>query len=137
MSEMALTADHLIVIGRGRLIADASMQEFIETGSAERVLVRSRDDATLAARLGEGGATVEPAEGTGLLVAGLSSTAVGEVALAAGIALEELTPQRASLEQAFMELTRDSVDYTAGMEPVVAAGVAAGVAHPFPQERNQ
>jgi len=55
MSEMALTADHLIVIGRGRLIADASMQEFIETGSAERVLVRSRDDATLAARLGERG----------------------------------------------------------------------------------
>lgn len=133
MSEMALTADHLIVIGRGRLIADASMQEFIETGSTEGVLVRSRDDTTLAARLGERGATVEPAEGIGLLVTGLSSTAVGEVALAAGIALEELTPQRASLEQAFMELTRDSVDYTAEMEPAVAAGVA----HQSPQERNQ
>jgi len=63
MSEMALTADRLIVIGRGRLIADAGMHEFIETGSIEHVLVRSRDDASLAARLVERGVAVERAEG--------------------------------------------------------------------------
>jgi len=120
MSEMALTADHLIVIGRGQLIADTSMKEFIETGSIDQVLVRSRDDNALAARLVEHGTTLERPDGGGLLVSGVTSSVVGEIAFGAGIILDELTPQRASLEQAFMELTRDSVDYSADSGPASA-----------------
>ncbi len=115
MSEMALTADHLIVIGRGRLIADTSMADFIDAGSNEQTLVRSRDDAALASRLGEAGLTVRPGDSGGLICAGPGIDRIGEVALDARIVLDELTPLRASLEEAFMELTRDSVDYVASV----------------------
>jgi ABC-2 type transport system ATP-binding protein len=111
---MALTADHLIVIGRGRLIADSSVEEVIDAGSRQSVLVRSRDDAALAARLEALGAGVVPAPAGGLLVSGTGPGAVGEAALAAAIVLEELTPQRVSLEEAFMELTRGEVEFAAG-----------------------
>ena len=114
MSEMALTADHLIVIGRGRLIADSSVEEVIEAGSRQSVLVRSREDSALAARLEALGAGVVPAPAGGLLVSGTEPGAVGEAALAAAIVLEELTPQRVSLEEAFMELTRGEVEFAAG-----------------------
>lgn len=112
MSEMALTADHLLVIGKGKLIADTGIAE-LTAGSEQRVLVRSRDDQTLAGRLTGRGATVAPADGGGLDVRGVPAGTVGEEALAAGIVVEELTPHRTSLEEAFMELTRDSVEYTA------------------------
>jgi ABC-2 type transport system ATP-binding protein len=115
MSEMALTAQHLIVIGRGKLIADTSVEEFIESSSQRSVLVRSPSVAALTERLVGAGATVKAADDGALEVVGLDAAAVGELALAGGIALHELTPQRASLEEAFMELTRDSVEYsTAG-----------------------
>lgn len=114
MSEMALTADHLVVIGRGRLIAAAAVGDFIDAGSTEEVLVRSRDDTTLRAKLTEQGFVVRPADPTGLIVSGTGSSTVGEVAFAARIVLDELTPKRASLEEAFMEMTRDSVDFAAG-----------------------
>ncbi|MHB1710747.1 MAG: ABC transporter ATP-binding protein [Acidimicrobiales bacterium] len=111
MSEMALTADHLVVIGRGRLIADTSVEEFVSRSSQQSVLVRSRDDDGLARRLVETGAGVSrPATG-GLDVTGITSADVGELAAAAGIVLHELSPQRASLEEAFMEMTTDSVEY--------------------------
>jgi ABC-2 type transport system ATP-binding protein len=113
MSEMALTADHLVVIGRGRLIADTSVEEFVSRSSQQSVLVRSTDDVTLAALLAPAGAMITHPAGGGLDVTGLTSTEVGQVALQAGIALSELTPQRASLEEAFMELTKDSVEYQA------------------------
>jgi ABC-2 type transport system ATP-binding protein len=113
MSEMALTADHLVVIGRGRLIADTSVEEFVSRSSQQSVLVRSTDDVTLAALLAPAGAMITHPAGGGLDVTGLTSTEVGQVALRAGIALSELTPQRASLEEAFMELTKDSVEYQA------------------------
>jgi ABC-2 type transport system ATP-binding protein len=137
MSEMALTADHLVVIGRGRLIADAGVQEFIDGSSVQTVLVRSRDDATLASRLAERGATVQPATGGGLTVTGVTSSVAGEVAFGAGIVLDELTPQRASLEEAFMEMTRDSVEYAAGVGAAAPPGgplPSVESAHPFPQE---
>lgn len=115
MSEMALTADHLIVIGRGRLIADSSVEEVIRGGSRRSVLVRSRDDRGLAARLEALGAGVVPAPAGGLFVSGVEPGTVGEAALAAGIVVEELTPQRVSLEEAFMELTRGDVEFAAGI----------------------
>jgi ABC-2 type transport system ATP-binding protein len=112
MSEMALTADHLIVIGKGRLLAAAGVQEFIDQSGSQSVLVRSRNDTDLALRLAELGGTILPATGGGLDVSGISADTVGDAAFAAGIVVLELTPQRASLEEAFMEMTHDSVEYT-------------------------
>jgi ABC-2 type transport system ATP-binding protein len=113
MSEMALTADHLLVIGKGRLIAAAATREFIDASSEQSVLVRSADDEALARRIAEWGGTIKRAVGGGLDVAGIPSGAVGQVAFAAGIIVSELTPRRASLEEAFMEMTRDSVEFAA------------------------
>jgi ABC-2 type transport system ATP-binding protein len=116
MSEMALTADHLIVIGRGRLLAAAGVQEFIDGSGGQSVLVRSRDDETLAQRLLEAGGKIERPAGGGLDVTGIAADVVGELAFHAGIIVSELTPQRASLEEAFMEMTKDSVEYTSSRE---------------------
>jgi ABC-2 type transport system ATP-binding protein len=113
MGEMALTADHVLVIGRGRLVADAPMQDIVQGGPGGRVVVRSGDDTALAAALARGGAQVRSRSDGALEVAGVDAAAVGELAFAAGIVLHELTPERASLEEAFMELTRDSVDFAA------------------------
>ena len=117
MSEMALTADHLLVIGKGRLIADTSVDEFVRCSSRQSVHVRSPQAAELAARCRESGATVAgPDAGTGpdvIEITGMDSAEAGRLAAAHGIALVELTPIRASLEEAFMELTRDSVEYQA------------------------
>jgi ABC-2 type transport system ATP-binding protein len=113
MSEMALTADQLVVIGRGKLIADTSVEEFVNRSSLQSVMVRSRDDEELARRLAGVGASVARPAGGGLDVTGVTAVTVGEAAAEAGIVLYELTPQRASLEEAFMELTRDSVEYVA------------------------
>ena len=110
MSEMAMTADQVIVIGRGRLIADTSVAELVRAGSPGGVLVRSSRPADLAAALAAAGATVAAADG-GLVVTGMDAAAVGELAAARGIALAELTPRSASLEEAFMRLTDDSVEY--------------------------
>ena len=113
MSEMALTADHLVVIGKGRLIADTGVDEFIRANSEQSVLVRSPQAPDLAARLQSAGATVVGVEPGLIRVSGMESPAIGELAARDGIVLHELTPQRASLEEAFMELTRDSVEYHA------------------------
>ena len=108
MSEMALTADQIIVIGRGRFIAQGSVDDLTRT-SAGTVFVASADDARLAQRLRDAGASVAVSE-RGLDVGKVPSSAIGEIALADGIALNELTPQRASLEEVFMELTADSIE---------------------------
>ena len=118
MNEMAVTADHLIVIGRGKLIAESSTQEFIESSSEKSVLVRSPDAARLADLLAaEGGKPTarEPVNGQAgtLRVTGLDAARIGEIAAAQQIVLHELTPQLASLEEAYMELTADSVEYVA------------------------
>jgi ABC-2 type transport system ATP-binding protein len=121
MSEMALTADHLVVIGRGRLIADLPVEELTARASRSQVRVRTPDAAALAALLVGPGVTVDATTRDRLDVTGLASDAVGELARRHGLPLYELTPVRASLEDAFMELTRDAVEYRAsGVEEVVA-----------------
>jgi ABC-2 type transport system ATP-binding protein len=123
MSEMENTADHLIVIGRGRLIADCSMAEFIARGTGQAVLVRTPQPDGLARVVRAAGGTVTPAGQGDLEVRGLPPARIGELALTSGIALHHLAPARASLEEAFMELTADSVEYHAG---VPAGSVASG-----------
>jgi ABC-2 type transport system ATP-binding protein len=111
MSEMALTAEHLVVVGRGKLIADVSVAEFIEQAAHDSVLVRSPRAVELHDLLAGPGVTVLSVERGAFQVTGLSAAKIGERAAAAGIALHELTVQRPSLEEAFMELTRDAVEY--------------------------
>jgi ABC-2 type transport system ATP-binding protein len=111
MSEMAQTADHLVVIGRGRLIADTGMGEFLRGRGEGAVLVRTSEPDALALRLTAAGATVREGLESSLVVSGMTGEEVGKVAAYHGIALSELTPQRPSLEDAFMELTKDSVEY--------------------------
>ncbi|MGV9911623.1 ABC transporter ATP-binding protein [Streptomyces tendae] len=113
MSEMALTADHLVVIGQGRLLADTSMAEFIAANSRSYVRIRTpQREQLLDALHGAGVPVVEAADGV-LEVDGDKSEAVGELAARQQIVLHELSPQRASLEEAFMQLTAESVEYHA------------------------
>ncbi|MFF4251963.1 ABC transporter ATP-binding protein [Streptomyces sp. NPDC001663] len=114
MSEMESTADELIVIGRGELIAAESLAEFAARGTAPTVTVRSPDAAALAVVLAAEGAAVTPYERNGLKVDGLSAVRVGELAHEHRFPLWELSTRAASLETAFMELTADSVEYAAG-----------------------
>jgi ABC-2 type transport system ATP-binding protein len=111
MSEMALTAENLIVIGRGRLIADTSVAEFIEGAAGSTVRVRTDDADGLMRQLAGPDVTVASLGGGVLEVSGLTSDRIGRIAADHAIALAELTPQQASLEEAFMELTRDSVEF--------------------------
>ncbi|MDQ1566595.1 MAG: type transport system ATP-binding protein [Actinomycetota bacterium] len=111
MSEMALTADHLVVIGRGKLIAATSVAEFIARSSDNYVLVRT-DQADRLLPLLDAATSVDLVDGA-LHVSGLDCRTIGDIAATHFIALHELSPQMASLEDAFMELTHDSVDYTA------------------------
>jgi ABC-2 type transport system ATP-binding protein len=115
MSEMAITADHLVVIGGGRLIADAGVDAFVRAHAAGTVLVRTAEADALARRLVEAGATVDRGTEGALVVSGMDCAHIGRLAAIDGVALSELTPRRTSLEEAYMELTRDSVEYaTAG-----------------------
>jgi ABC-2 type transport system ATP-binding protein len=114
MSEMALTAGHLIVIGRGRLVADTPIGQFVRQGSGGDVLVRSPAGPTLAVLLHRRGATVTTDADGALAVSGLDAAAIGDLAAAHHLPVHELTPRHASLEEAFMELTRDHADHHAG-----------------------
>jgi ABC-2 type transport system ATP-binding protein len=113
MSEMALTADHLIVVGRGKLIADATTSEVIRMSSGSHVRVRSPQIAALAELITANGGEAATAPDSALSVTGLTTEAIGELAAANGLVLYELTLAQASLEEAFMELTEDSVDFRA------------------------
>jgi ABC-2 type transport system ATP-binding protein len=112
MSEMALTADHLVVIGRGRLIADVSTKDFIAGGSTNHVRVRTPHEDRLIAALGERGVATTRV-GTYLELRGVRCDDVGDLAAERQITIHELFQERASLEEAFMEMTRDSVEYQA------------------------
>jgi ABC-2 type transport system ATP-binding protein len=113
MNEMALTAEHLIVIGRGRLIADTGMREFIAGAARDAVRVRSTDQDALAALLRPRAAEVSPDRDGALTVSGLTTDQVGRAAAAAGITLLELTARQASLEEAFIDMTSDAVEFRA------------------------
>ncbi|TQJ90061.1 ABC transporter ATP-binding protein [Streptomyces sp. SLBN-31] len=113
MSEMALTADHLVVIGQGRLLADTSMAEFIEQNSRSYVRVRSPQRERLLDVLHEAGVTVVESGSGALEVDGGKAEHIGELAARHQIVLHELSPQQASLEEAFMRLTAESVEYHA------------------------
>jgi ABC-2 type transport system ATP-binding protein len=111
MSEMAVTADHLIVIGRGRLIADMGIDEFVQKASGKRVLVRSPEASRLRDLLLGPDVNVKSDEPSVLEVEGVTAEQVGDIAAANMIPLHELTPIQASLEEAFMELTSDDVEF--------------------------
>jgi ABC-2 type transport system ATP-binding protein len=136
MNEMAVTADHLIVIGKGKLIADCTTQEFIERSSERSVLVRSPGAAALADLIAaEGGKAIPQDAAAGraeaLSVTGLEAPRIGELAAANGIVLHELTPRLASLEEAFIELTAGSVEY-GGDGSAVPLPASPGTAAPPP-----
>jgi ABC-2 type transport system ATP-binding protein len=111
MSEMSMTAEHLIVIGRGKLIADTPVDEFVQRASKKAVRVRSPRVQELVDLLAGPDVSVNAVEPSVVEIHGLSSEQVGTLAAEHGIALYELVPQMASLEEAFMELTRDSVEF--------------------------
>jgi ABC-2 type transport system ATP-binding protein len=115
MSEMENTADHLLVIGRGRLLADCTVQEFIDRNSELAVRVRTPDATRLAELVAGVGGTAAPDGDNALLVTGLAVARVGDLAFDNSIRLHELAPLQASLEQAFMEMTKDSVEYHAAV----------------------
>jgi ABC-2 type transport system ATP-binding protein len=111
MSEMALTADHVIVIGRGRLIADTSVDEFVRQSAEGWVQVRSPGHDRLAQLLRDQGAVVDDHSDGRLAVHGTTTAVVGDLAARYGIAVHELVARHPSLEEAFMEVTRQAVDY--------------------------
>jgi ABC-2 type transport system ATP-binding protein len=113
MSEMENTAEHLIVIGRGRLIADCTVQEFIDRNSEMMVRVRTPQRDALADLVSRRNARAVPDGDDALLVTGMAIDEVGDVAFDNGVRIHELALLQASLEQAFMELTKDSVEYHA------------------------
>jgi ABC-2 type transport system ATP-binding protein len=113
MSEMALTADHLIIIGRGRLLADTPTERLTKSSTRADVLVRSPRVTELAVLLTASGATVAAEDGGGLAVTGLDTPAIAELAAQHGIAVHELVPRQPSLEQAYLDLTAASTDYRA------------------------
>jgi ABC-2 type transport system ATP-binding protein len=126
MAEMENTADHLIVIGRGKLIADCSMSEFIAGSSGAAVRVRTPMPDDLVKAVTAGGA-ITTIDGDGAIeVHGMTAEAVGDIAFEQGIRLHELTVVRASLEEAFMELTAGSVEFHAGV-PDAATAIGSGV----------
>ena len=125
MSEMAMTADHLIVIGRGRLIADMDVDEFVRQASGKLVRVRSPQAARLRELVSRPDVSVAGDEHGALEISGLNAEQVGEIAAANHVVLHELTPVQVSLEEAFKDLTREEVEYKA--MDVVPLGEKAAV----------
>ncbi|MEV0331220.1 ABC transporter ATP-binding protein [Nocardia sp. NPDC050717] len=124
LSEMAQTAEHLIVIGRGQLIADTTTKDFIDRASEQSVRVRSPQLDQLRSLLTSHGMTVREEGDSALLVAGVSSDEVGKVAGTNNVTLYELAPQQASLEEAFMRMTGGAVEYHgAGLDQVMGGAL--------------
>jgi ABC-2 type transport system ATP-binding protein len=129
MSEMAQTADHLIIIGRGRLLADTTTAELISSSTRRDVLVRSPRAAELAGLMTARGATVSRKDDGALAVTGLDAPDIGDLAAEHGIAVHALIPRAASLEDAYLDLTGESVDFRAA----TPEGPSPGPASPGPE----
>ncbi len=114
MTEMELIADQLIIIGRGKILADTTMSAFIDSWSSNRVRVRSSDSAALQGVLAGLASEFEFDEHDALIVTGVEAERIGQLSFNSGIAIFELTPLSVSLEEAFMELTKDSVQFHTG-----------------------
>ena len=127
MSEMAQTASHLVVIGRGRLIADVGVDELTRMASRDLVKVRTTEVARLRDLIAGDGVVVTSRGGDTLEVSGLDSAQIGLAAARGGIPLIELTPQQASLEEAFMEITRDAVEFSTPHPPGELVGAEGEV----------
>jgi ABC-2 type transport system ATP-binding protein len=126
MSEMALVADHLIIVGRGRLLADTTVQDLVRQAGGDTVSVATGEPARLREVLAGPGVEITGRAGSEQLqVAGMSPRAIGLKAAEHGIALFELTPRTVSLESAFMELTKDAVEYHASTTGIQTPGRAA------------
>jgi ABC-2 type transport system ATP-binding protein len=121
MSEMALTADEVIIIGRGRLIAQCPIGDLLDQSAQRFVRVRTPRVAELVAVLGGAGASAAVEDDGSIVVRGIDAVAIGDLAASIQVALHELSPQSASLEEAYMELTEDSVEYQGA-----GVGTAAG-----------
>ncbi|OZM72752.1 export ABC transporter ATP-binding protein [Amycolatopsis antarctica] len=130
LSEMALTASELVVIGKGELISQSTTTEFVSRASENTVKVRSPQLPQLRAALQQAGTEVREDEGASLLVSGMDSDRIGELAAANNFVLHELSPQQGSLEQAFMQITGDSVEYHTELENE-AQQVLAGQTDPL------
>jgi ABC-2 type transport system ATP-binding protein len=124
MSEMALVASHLIVIGRGKILADSGIEDFIDRAAEARVRVRSPELARLQALLTAASANAAISDGA-MEVTGVSIESVGEAAAANGIVLHELTGRKASLEDAFMKLTGDALDFRSVIADDASVSAAA------------
>ncbi|WP_051795636.1 ABC transporter ATP-binding protein [Streptomyces sp. NRRL S-87] len=136
MSEMALTADHLIVIGQGRLLADTSMADFIQQNSRSYVRIRSPQQEHLKDLLASNGIPVVMAGSGALEVDAVTAEELGELAARHRIVLHELSPQRASLEEAFMRMTAETVEYHAHSPGEDAAGLPLPMG-PQPEQPRQ
>jgi len=134
MTEMALTADHLVVIGRGKLISTGSVEDFVAKTSGRYVRVRAPRSDDLRELLVHRGAHVTGEPDGALAVTGLPASEIGELSGRSEIFLHELSPQAASLEEAFMELTRDSVEcHGSAAAPLITASSATAS---YPEGRN-
>src|SRR5215475_10177404 len=140
MNEMAVTADHLIVIGKGRLIAAASTADVITRGTEKSVRVRTPDAAKLTELISAAGGEVstaagengQPADDELLTVKNMEAPRIGELAASGSLVLHELTPQLASLEEAFMELTAGSLEFGLPGAPQAAGATPAATPEPEP-----
>jgi ABC-2 type transport system ATP-binding protein len=111
MSEMSQTADHIIVLGRGRVVADAPVAEIVAMAGAGTVRVQTTDPAALTAAVTAPGTTITRADDGALLISGSSAPQIGELAARHALVLHELTPMNGSLEDAYLSLTQDEVEY--------------------------
>lgn len=121
MSEMAQTADHLIVLGRGRILADSPLSEIVASAGGNQVAVRSDDPGRLETLMLDAGAKVSRADSDRISVRGVPAARIAQIAVGAGIAVHELTPGATSLEDAYMKLTREDVEYSAARSDTEAA----------------
>jgi len=124
MAEMAVTADHLLIIGEGRLLADSEMKTFEQEHEHEEILVRTPDPQTLRGLVADADGAVRDLDATSFAVSGLDGPTVGALALRAGVELHELAPVRRSLEDAFMDLTAPAARRAPAHAPAVLADMA-------------